>query len=579
MPTHSQRAEPIATETLVSSFIFPMSHRLSVFSLALAPVYSVWGQQAPDAGRVLQEQQQINPTVPSAPQVNVPLLQATESAAKAPAGAQVVLQSVEFVGNTVFANSVLQEVLGLVSGQSLDLPGMQGLTEQVTAFYRQAGYPLSYAFLPEQNLTEGTLRIQVVEGRYGQIQAFSNGEIDQEAQAFLAALQPGQPIANQQLERTLRVLGEQPGVKVTSSTMRAGQEAGTGNLDVRVQRGQAFKGELGFDNHGNRFTGAHGLRAVVQWDSPFMLGDQITAQATRTDEQLWFGHLGYSLPMGGSGLRASAGHAKTSYQLAKDFANLGATGTAEVSSIGLSYPLLRTQEANWSMGVHYEHKKLNDKRASFGADEHKTVDAMAIALQFDVRDHWAGGGISYGSISWTPGKLNLDESLKLADQSSGRFAEGHFNKLGFNMARLQATAMERVTLFGRLTAQWADQNLDSSEKMSLGGANGVRAYPVGEGMGDGGWLAQLELRYALGSFTPFAFYDAGRVQLNAQVATMTTAVIQNQRAVAGAGAGLRYSEGSWMSDVALAWRTRGGSPEADTTRSSPRVWVKVTYKL
>lgn len=556
-----------------------MSHRLAVLSLALVPVFSVWGQQAPDAGRVLQGQQQVVPTVPPAPQVTVPLPQAAESAAKAPAGAQVVLQGVEFVGNTVFAESVLQEVLGLVSGQSLDLPGMQGLTEQVTAFYRQAGYPLSYAFLPEQNLTKGTLRIQVVEGRYGQVQAFSNGEIDQEAQAFLAALQPGQPIANQQLERTLRVLGEQPGVKVASSTMRAGQEAGTGNLDVRVQRGQAFKGELGFDNHGNRFTGAHGLRAALQWDSPFMLGDQVIAQATRTDEQLWFGHLGYSLPLGVSGLRGSVGHAKTSYQLAKDFANLGATGTAEVSSIGLSYPLLRTQKANWTMGATYEHKRLNDKRASFGADEHKSVDALAVALQFDVRDHWAGGGISYGSITWTPGKLSLDKSLKLADQSSGRHAEGYFNKLGFNMARLQATAMEGVTFYGRLTAQWSDQNLDSSEKMSLGGANGVRAYPVGEGMGDAGWLAQLELRYALGAFTPFAFYDTGRVQLNAQAATMTPAVIHNQRAVGGAGAGLRYSEGSWMSDVALAWQTLGGAPEADTTRGNPRVWVKVTYKL
>jgi len=38
-------------------------------------------------------------------------------------------------------------------------------------------------------------------------------------------------------------------------------------------------------------------------------------------------------------------------------------------------------------------------------------------------------------------------------------------------------------VYGRVSAQWASKNLDSSQKFGLGGPNGVRAYPSGEGYG------------------------------------------------------------------------------------------------
>ena len=47
--------------------------------------------------------------------------------------------------------------------------------------------------------------------------------------------------------------------------------------------------------------------------------------------------------------------------------------------------------------------------------------------------------------------------------------------------------------------QWTNNNLDSSEKFSLGGPYGVRAYATAEAMGDRGWLGSVELRYAVTS--------------------------------------------------------------------------------
>lgn len=549
--------------------------RLALLPLALAAAFSASAQQAPDAGRTLQEQQAA-PLLPHLPKAPLRITPAGEGAPPVAGGPRVVLQSLEFSGNTLFADGELGEVVGPVAGQSFDLAGLQALADKVTHFYRAAGYPLNRAFLPVQGLNDGRLRIEVLEARYGSIQASGDERLRAGAEAFLAPLQPSQVIESTQLERTLRILGEQPGVTI-SPVVRAGGEAGSADLDVRTSPAQPVRGEIGLDNHGNRYTGEYQLRASLRWDSPFLFGDQLTAQGTYSDEALWFGHLGYSLPLGISGLRANLAYARTYYQLAKDFAALDATGTADTTSAGLSYPLSRSPEANWTLAVGYEHKKLHDKRGALASDDDKTVDALPLALQFDLRDRWAGGAITYGSVNFAAGKLALNPALATTDELSGRHADGHFSKASLNLARLQATPLEALTLFARIAAQWSDRNLDSSEKFSLGGANGVRAYPVGEGLGDHGWLLQLEARYTLGAFAPFVFYDAGRVQLHAKPAAITPAISDNQRSVAGAGAGVRYSDGSWSADLAIAWRTQGGNAESDPARNDPHAWLKLAY--
>jgi hemolysin activation/secretion protein len=86
-----------------------------------------------------------------------------------------------------------------------------------------------------------------------------------------------------------------------------------------------------------------------------------------------------------------------------------------------------------------------------------------------------------------------------------------------------AVGLYRLTgpwsLFGAISGQFASKNLDSSEKFSLGGAEGVRAYPQGEGVGDVGLLATAELRYLLdpgrwGQVELGGFIDYGAVKIN-----------------------------------------------------------------
>ncbi len=534
---------------------------------------SAWGQALPDAGQVLQE---VLPRLllPPTPPATLDL-RPSEGVPPAAGGAQVTLQGVRLSGHSVFTEAELLSVLGEVKGE-YDLSGLQALAAKLTAHYRANGYPFARALLPAQKLDGGVLEIQIVEGRYGQVKA--EGERAGEAQVFLAPLQPGAVIASDALERATLILADQPGITI-SPILRPGQETGTGDLVVNVSREPLLAGDVGLDNHGNRYTGEYRARANIQLDSPFMLGDQIVLRALYSDEDLWLGSLSYSLPLGASGLRGSVGYSHTAYELGKDFKNLGATGTAKVTSLGLSYPLIRSQPRNLTLSATYQHKRLNDQQQLANTDDDKRSEVLPLTLAFDQRDGLLGGGITYGSLGYTIGRMKLDATLEAADIARGQNTRGGFDKWNLDIARVQTTPVQNLTLFGRLSSQWAGKNLDSSEGFGLGGANGVRAYPQGEGNGDEGWLVQLEARLRLGAVNPYLFYDHGRVSFNAENANLTTPANPNQREIAGAGLGVRYVQGPWNMDASLAWRTKGGAPQSDTKDRHPRLWVTAGYRF
>src|SRR4029077_11503587 len=91
-------------------------------------------------------------------------------------------------------------------------------------------------------------------------------------------------------------------------------------------------------------------------------------------------------------------------------------------------------------------------------------------------------------------------TAEIADQApTGRHTQGNFNKFNYDVRRQQRLTDDASLLFSA-SGQLASGNLASAEKMSLGGPNGVRAYPVGEATGDSGIVTQTELRYIIPGF-------------------------------------------------------------------------------
>jgi len=143
--------------------------------------------------------------------------------------------------------------------------------------------------------------------------------------------------------------------------------------------------------------------------------------------------------------------------------------------------------------------------------------------------------------------------------------------------RLQSVT-EATSLYAAVTAQFASKNLDTSEKMGLGGAYAVRAYPAGEAYGDQAYVLNLEARTWLpalsqhlpGQMQLIGFIDTGSVKLNKNA----FAAGQNRRTLSGAGIGLNWvGNNSFVVKAYLAHKL-GNAVATSAPDAQTRFWLQ-----
>lgn len=525
----------------------------------------------PNAGNVLRDNQNSAPKPPVAAKVKQVAPVDDLSQAPVLGGSDALVASVVLKGNTAFGSD---ELTGLISGQfgkRHTLESMRGLARTIGDHYRRNGYPFARAFIPAQSFKDGGLEIVILEGRYDRVLATGTREMIEGVTPFLAYLKTDDLIYGPELERRMLIIDDIPGVAV-SPTVSPGTRLGTSELAVNTFFDSRHGGDAGVDNYGSRYTGYY--RAHVSWgeNSLLQFGDRASLMAMVTSENMLLGSLDYEAPVNGSGLRWQVGYSHTTYQLGREFAALDASGLAKVWSAKLSYPIIRSQATNLLASVGFQHKDLFDDYKVAGTTESKWADLIPLNLRFDHRDQFLAGGVSFGLLSFTFGQLHLDPALTVTDAATARRA-GSFGHVNLDLARIQSLG-SGFSLYGRFSVQRSTNgNLDSSERIGIAGSEGVRAYPLGEGSGDDGWVAQLEARYDAGDFAPYAFYDAGSTDLNHRpwdVASTST------RTISGAGLGVRYNHDKWSANLAVAFRIDGGAPTADVGKGSARLLVSAS---
>ena len=458
------------------------------------------------------------------------------------------------------------DLLGLVSdayGKDLDYAGIRALADRIVAYYHRHGFPFVNVYVPPQSVEGGVVSIRILEGRYGLIETRGAGNLPRESQPFLNGLHKGDLIRSAKLERSLLVLGDQPGIRITPY-IQPGSELGVGDLVVAVRPDQRLAGMIGIDNSGSRYTGQYRAMGGLEINSPLMLGDKLSLNGVLSDQMLWLGAASYELPLGHGGLRARFSYSHTRYDLGGEFTSLQAHGLANVAGGDLEYPLLRSQNTNLRLQAGVQKKWLQNRYDAVGLDDRESSLAEHATLRFDKRDKILGGGVIYGGVSWWHGKLTIDPSMLLLDMLTTRKA-GVFNKWTLDVARLQRLPLG-FGLYNRFSGQWSDRNLESSERLALGGADGVRAYPVGEGMGDTGWLVQSELRYGKGWLKPYVFFDVARSRSNRFA---WDAASDATRSISGYGFGARINVRRCSLNALLSWPGVGGAPTAAPGNFNP----------
>ncbi|MBL8329746.1 MAG: ShlB/FhaC/HecB family hemolysin secretion/activation protein [Rubrivivax sp.] len=491
-------------------------------------------------------------------------------------------------GSRAIPAAELEAALADRVGKPLGFAGLQAAADAVAAYYRERGLHAT-AYLPEQSLEGGMVRIVVAEGRLGRIQVSSPAgarlPVELIEQMMQAGQQPGQVIQIQTLARAARLANEVPGVEA-SVTLAAGAAPGETDVKVVLSARPVFDASITLDNHDAIATGEVRASAALQWANPLGLGEDWQLQA-QLSEGKRHARVSGSLALGAQGTRAQWQASALQYELVGRFSASGASGSARTLGIGLSHPLLRLPQGSLNASLMAEQRSfVNDSTAGVLSD--KSARTLSLSFSGDRSDNWAGGGVTTGSFTMTTGSLDLsgEPADALADAAGPRRA-GAYAKLGWQLARLQRLAPD-TTLWLQAYGQQSDNNLDSSERISLGGPSGVRAYPLSEVSGDSGTVATVEVRHRFSdAWQLAAFVDHGRVRQDARPwgASSSQSLSLNGVGLAAEWR-LRLSPSqSVITRLTLAQRLgRHPAPNADGSDSDgtlrkPRVWLSVQGSL
>lgn len=545
---------------------------LCILGASLLCPQGLHAQARPDAGQILEG---IRPP-PAAPTSNpsAALPEQNERPAIDDSNAQFVLvMHWRITGAHVFPTEELEALVGEYRGQKLKLAELSAAAKRITIYYRKHGYLLSRAYVPAQKVHDDTVEIAVIEGHLGSIEVSNDSPVAGSLVAKdLAHLRSPGPVEGHDLERSLLLLNDLPGVEVRS-TLKPGATVGASDLDVQLNRTARLSGSVDADSFGNRYTGQFRGGGTLNFNEPFHYGDVLSLRADSAGPGMNYGRLSYQIPMGGDGFKSGIAVSDMKYKLGKQFESLGANGTAQVGTLWTAYQLVRSPWENLAVQLSYDHKRLEDRINSTDSDSHKSLDVVTAGLSGDWTDGLGGGGVNLYSADLITGRLRLDPLTAAVDQGPyGHHTQGGYSKLSLSYSRTQALT-RGISLYASLTGQASSKNLDTSETLALGGAYGVRAYPQDEGVGDDAAILNVELRWTvpgLPDMQLLTFVDSGTVRINHTPLTIDT---NNRRTLTGEGVGMQWiATKTFALRAYLAWRT-GPEPQTDVDRR-PRGWLQ-----
>lgn len=463
-------------------------------------------------------------------------------------------------------------------GKERGFEDLVNAANEVTRFLqRDLGLYLGYAYIPEQVFDGQTVRIAVLEGRLDRVvlnwpDSPQGLPVSREVvEAYLARLKPGDVLTVEAVERTVFLINDLRGI-VTRAEVKAGATPGTAILEFTPRAEARYSGSVDGDLNGSHYIGGQRLGAQVIMASPLGRGDGLSASVLSSSTGgLRFALLGYTSPIGADGFKAGISLSAVSYQLDKKEFPLGLDGTGTTVNLFALYPWVRSRNLNLFVLGAVDAKRYVDKVAALATK--KRVDDASVGLSGDFRDSLLTGSVNTFELSLAQGRLGFANGAPSGSDDAARFT-----KLGFTASRLQNLVSNRLLAYLTVRGQWALHNLDSTEQFRAGGPNGVRAFAPGEGTGDSGAVASLELRWLppaslLGRWASelvlAAFYDGAVIQYrhDPNLVVREPGYVNHTR-LGGAGLSLVWARGSAYSlRMSLASPTQGkASSEAQSRK-------------
>ena len=480
-------------------------------------------------------------------------------------GEKVKVTSFVFKGNKIITMEELESFVKKYIGTELTFDEINQAVVSISILYEQKGY-LAQATLPEQNITNGIIQVNILEAHFGGTTylPMDNGEKPYVRESrVMDIVYPSSkvngPLDLKRLERGILLANDLPGIGV-GANLKPGLEVGHTDVEVQIENRARISTSILADNYGSRATGYERVLVSASLLNPLRLGDDLNATILKTTGTEYM-RLNYSMPLGNNGLRIGSNATYLEYKvITNEFKSLEPNGHFAGFGLEASYPIYRSRDKNLNLDFDYDTKAFKNNTNTEVVSDYFTR-IFSASLSGDFVDQWLlDGATNNAKFIFDHGKNDLKNSPNYVTDISNSHTHGIFNRAQLSFRRDQFLKND-YTLVIKGSGQLTDHNLDSSQKFYLGGPTGVRAYPTSEGSGSEGYLLNLELKKDLPfNLTGSIFYDEGYVRQNVDNFDSSGVVINALNTYKLKGYGLEFTwRGPLKTNVFFTYAKRDGT--------------------
>jgi hemolysin activation/secretion protein len=405
----------------------------------------------------------------------------------------ITVRKFEVIGSTVFSQSELAEKLVQFTNKPVSFAELLSAKDVINQLYLDNGYITSGAFIPPQELKEGVVKIQVIEGKVEEINISGLTRLRANYIRSRLALATKAPLNQERLLQALQNLQLDPLISNLSAELAAGSRAGVSSLEIQVREADAFSTQISIDNQRSPSVGSVRRQLEINHNNLLGFGDRFRVGYINTDGSNSLDNLSYTFPINPKNGTIGFSYTRTKTNIIEEpFNVLDIQSASRNYQLTYRQPLYQSPTQELTLGITGSRQESETKLLdepfplSLGANDQGEVKITALRFfqEYTKRDSQQVFALrsqfSFG--------INAFNATNNTTDPDGQFIAWR------GQTQYLRLLTPNTTLLLRADMQLSDRPLLALEQFSAGGQQSVRGYRQDTLLADNGLFASAEIR-------------------------------------------------------------------------------------
>ncbi len=381
------------------------------------------------------------------------------------------------------------------SNRGITLGQIETVADRITQFYRERGFILAKAYIPQQEVRDGIVTLTLLLGTLGEVEVHDSKLYESQFLESTFDDMLTMPVTSAAVEEKLYLINDFPGM-VATGFFQPGAQVGDTRLNINVKDERDYDINVRLDNHGSEQTGEYRLYGEGFWHNPFGNADQLqlAAMLTAQPSNSTYYQFRYSTRIFSPRLNLSVGASNNDFVLgpgnSETINNLGIFGETIQSDVTASYSLRRSRKESYFVDLIYDDIESQLRLGAVGGADDTSLDDIvnnvSFRFRYDVLDE-VSKILHQGDVKLISGKF---------EQGAEEGQDKNYSILGANYSLLTFWKIPyfeaNSRIIYRASLQYTSSALSSINQYSLAGPSKVRAYPVNQFSADNAFYTGVD---------------------------------------------------------------------------------------